>query len=149
MAMAEWFEMVVPSGGTRFELLDTDTPGSWVVDPAGHRAIYTGRIMEDHVDRMGNLTHGVLRRHTVSFNLPPGVHCDPGVVVPPPSPEDEEDPSEELPVGGASSDSSSPTVAAAVDLGSGAVPVGPAVRTDAVIDQIVLDSDSDDDHGDT
>ena len=69
MSMADWFEMVVPSGGTRFELLDTDTPGSWVVDLAGHRAIYTGRIMEDRVDRMGNLTHGVLRHYTVSVNL--------------------------------------------------------------------------------
>ncbi|XP_057425573.1 uncharacterized protein LOC130718938 [Lotus japonicus] len=146
MSMADWIKMVVPSGGTRFEMLDQDTPGSWVVDPVGHRAIYSGRIMEDRVDRMGNLTHGVLRRYTVSFNLPPGVHCGPGVVVPtPPSPSDDEDPSEEVPVGGTSSDSSSPTVAAAVDLGSGSEPARPAVETDVAIDLVVLDSDSDDD----
>ncbi|XP_057435010.1 uncharacterized protein LOC130727753 [Lotus japonicus] len=136
-------------GGTRFEMLDQDTPGSWVVDPAGHRAIYSGRIMEDRIDRMPSLTHGVWRHYTISFNLPPGVHCGPGLgVPPPPSPSDDEYPSEEVPVGGTSSGTSSPTVAAAIDLGSGAEPARPAVETDAVIDIVVLDLDSDDDLGD-
>ena len=67
MSMTDWFTMVHPSGGTRFEMLDQDDPGSWVVDPAGHRATYSGRIMEDRVDSLGHLTEGVLR--TVYIDL--------------------------------------------------------------------------------
>ncbi|XP_057451557.1 uncharacterized protein LOC130743356 [Lotus japonicus] len=155
MSMADWFTMVHPSGGTRFEMLDQDGPGSWVVDPAGHRATYSGRIMEDRVDRLGHLTEGVLRRYTVSFNLPPGVHCGPGVGAPsPPSSSDDEDPSEEKPVGGTSAESSSPTVAVIDDFGSSPKPVRPEQERIGVarggrmvyIDLVVLDSDSDDDH---
>ncbi|XP_057429960.1 uncharacterized protein LOC130723053 [Lotus japonicus] len=154
MSMADWFTMVSPSGGTRYEMLDQDDPGAWVVDPIGHRATYTGRIMEDRVDRFGRLTEGVMRRHIVSFNLPPGVHCGPGLGgPPPPSSSDDEDPSEEVPVGGFSTESS-PSVAAVIeDLVPGPEPNRPVqerIRVDregsvVYVDLVVLDADSDDD----
>lgn len=158
MSLADWFTMVHPSGGIRYEMIDQDVPGSWVVDPASHRANYSGRIMEDHVDTLGHLTGGALRRCSVSFNLPPGVHCGPGVGAPPPPlSSDDEDPSEEEPVGVHSSESSTPTVAIIDDHGSGPKPVSPAPERIAVarggrivfVDLVVLDSDSDDDHAST
>ncbi|XP_057421133.1 uncharacterized protein LOC130715107 isoform X1 [Lotus japonicus] len=102
MSMADWFSMVSPSGGIRYELLDRDAPTAWVIDVPGHRATYRGRVMEDRTDERGRLTRGVLRRMELSFDLSPSVHCGPGTghgppAPPPTSPSVEEDPAETEP----------------------------------------------------
>ncbi|XP_057443345.1 uncharacterized protein LOC130735298 [Lotus japonicus] len=98
MSMADWFSMVSPSRGIKFELVDRHAPTAWVIDLKDHRATYRGRVMEDRTDERGRLTRGVLRRMELSFNLPPSVRCGPGTGQRPPSQpspsSDEEDPSE-------------------------------------------------------
>ncbi|XP_057440038.1 uncharacterized protein LOC130731864 [Lotus japonicus] len=102
MSMADWFSMVSPSGGIRYELVDRAAPTAWVIDVPGHRATYRGRVMEDRTDERGRLTRGVLRRMELSSDLPPSVHCGPGTGHGPPAPPPtslsvEEDPAETEP----------------------------------------------------